>query len=276
VTDSLLACTVRGCGLPLVRRERTWTCAGGHAFDVARSGYVNLLQPQDRRSPEAGDSKAAIDARSQLLAAGVGRTVVDAVAQRAAGLDLPADAPAVDLGSGSGELLAALTALRSIGAVGIDLSTAAAEHAARRFPAILWVVANADRRLPVLDGRAGLMLSLYGRRNPAECARTLAPGGSLIVAVPAADDLLELRERIQGSGVERDRAERVIDEHAPWFTLRDRWTVRERPTLERDALVQLLAGTYRGARLSTSSKVESLERMDVTLASEILQLEPRR
>jgi len=56
----VLACSVRGCGLPLTRRDRALVCSAGHAFDIARSGYINLLQPQDRRSLVAGDSKTAV------------------------------------------------------------------------------------------------------------------------------------------------------------------------------------------------------------------------
>ena len=43
-----LLCPVRNCHLPLARDGRRLVCAGGHSFDVARSGYVNLLQPQDK------------------------------------------------------------------------------------------------------------------------------------------------------------------------------------------------------------------------------------
>jgi SAM-dependent methyltransferase len=163
-----LACTVRDCGLPLQKREREYVCEYGHTFDIARSGYLNLLQPQDRRSSNAGDSKDAIAARASLLAAGVGRALVNAVAAKAAALDLPDDPVVVDLGSGSGDAIAALAERRSVVGVGIDLATAAAEHAARRFPSHTWVVANADRRLPLLDRSVHLLLSLYGRRNPEE------------------------------------------------------------------------------------------------------------
>ena len=51
-----LLCTVRHCRLPLVREERRLVCANRHSFDVARSGYVNLLQPQDKRSKNPGDT----------------------------------------------------------------------------------------------------------------------------------------------------------------------------------------------------------------------------
>ena len=64
---------------------------------------------------------------------------------------------AADLGCGSGELLGALAAARDICGAGIDLSTAAVERAARRYPALTWVVANADRRLPLLDASVHLV-----------------------------------------------------------------------------------------------------------------------
>jgi len=277
---------VRRCGLPLQRRDGTFVCGAGHSYDIARSGYVNLLQPQDRRSREAGDSRAAVEARASLLAAGVGRTLIDAIANRAATLDLgrlkaaptmsdrlTAAPTIVDLGCGSGDALAALTSRAGTG-VGIDLSTAAVERAARHFPDRTWVVANADRRLPLLDRSVDLVLSLHARRNPAEVVRVLAQTGVLLVAVPAADDLIELREMIQGQRQERDRAGVVLEEHAPLFHLVDRSVVRETLELDREALLNLLRGTYRGVRRGAAQRVAALTRMNVTLASDLLVFRP--
>jgi 23S rRNA (guanine745-N1)-methyltransferase len=260
---------------------------------VARSGYLNLLQPQDRKSVSAGDSNASIDARARLLARGVGRALVDEVVRRvvAAGPNrlrqgyggppkrsAKAEGPGlrtpvvVDIGSGSGDVLGELARVRPIEGIGIDLSTAATAHAARRFPELTWVVANADRRLPLLDHSADLIMSVHGRRNPAECARVLKPGGWLIVAVPAPDDLVELREHVQGARVERDRGDALIAEHAPFFTVRERAVVRERLKLDRDALRDLLRGTYRGERRSAAARVEALAELEVTIASEVFLL----
>ena len=270
-----LACSVRDCGLPLARRDRTFACPAGHSFDIARSGYVNLLQPQDRRSPLAGDSKPAIEARASLLQARIGRRIVDALVARAAEL-APADSGvAVDLGSGCGDGLAVLAGLRPLTCVGIDVSTAACEHAARRFPALTWVVANADRRLPLLDRRVDLVLSLHGRRNAAECARVLGPNGSLLVALPAPDDLIELRTVVQGKGVERDRGDAMLVEHEPFFTLVERLAIREALDIDRDALLNVLRATYRGARRAAAERVDSLQPMRVTFSSDLFVLRAR-
>jgi 23S rRNA (guanine745-N1)-methyltransferase len=266
---------VRSCRLPLERRDRAWTCAAGHSYDIARSGYVNLLQPQDRRSRDAGDSGAALEARASLLAAGVGRTLIETLTNRTAALGLGDASVVVDLGCGSGDALAAVIKNRASAGIGIDLSPAAIGRAARRFPERTWVVANADRRLPLLDNSVDLALSVHGRRNPSEIARVLTTTGHLLVAVPAPDDLIELRELVQGSRVERDRADAVLAEHDQLFTCVERSEVRETLDLDRDALLELLHGTYRGVRHGVAERVAALARMSVTIASEIVLLRLR-
>jgi 23S rRNA (guanine745-N1)-methyltransferase len=266
----VLACSVRNCGRPLERSTRAFACARGHSFDIARRGYVNLLQPQDRRSGAAGDSQDAVDARARLLAAGVGQSLIDAIVRHANTLDLSDSAVVVDLGAGSGDALAAVARQRRVDGIGIDLSSAAVTAAARRFPAMTWVVANADRRLPIRDGSVDLVLSINARRNAAECARILSRPGYVLAAVPATDDLIELREVVQGEAVERERAATLVQEHAAaGFTPIAEETVRERRTLDRDLLVDLLRGTYRGARASAAARVGALSSLDVTLASEV-------
>ena len=272
-----LACTVRDCGEPLHRVTASYSCPRGHTFDVARRGYVNVLQPHDRRSRHAGDTADAVTARSRLLDAGIGAAAIAAIVRVVTSLDLGPRPAIVDLGCGGGELLGTLAATVSDARalVGIDLSTAAIDRAAQHFPALTWVVANADRRLPLLDAGVDAIVSLNGRRNPADTARVLVPRGTLVIGVPAADDLIELREQVLGGRVERDRVPAVIDEHATWFRIANRLIVRERHRLDRPALLDLLQGTYRGSRTSHAGRLAALDTLDVTSASEILILTRR-
>jgi len=272
---------VRGCGAPLATRERALVCPRGHAFDLARRGYVNLLQPQDRRSPEAGDARSAVEARGRLLAAGVGAELIEvAVARALRGLPTPGPARVLDLGAGGGELLGALAAAGrrqglALEALGIDLSVAAVERAARGFPELAWVVANADRRLPLLDSSVDGVLSIFGRRPVAEVQRVLRPGGRWWVAVPAADDLLELRAAVQGRGEARARSAGLEAECGARFRCLEREEVRVHEVLERETLLDLLRATYRGARSSSEARVEGLERLAVTRAAELSLWAPR-
>lgn len=251
-----------------------WTCSRGHSFDIARSGYINLLQPQDRRSTNAGDPAAAVDARRRLLAAGIGGDIVQAFITHAARL-VESNGIVADLGCGAGDALWLLHARQPIDGIGLDLSADAVNIAARRFPALTWVVANADRRLPLLDNVASLVLSLHARRNPDECHRVLVPGGHLLIAVPAPDDLIELRQAVQGQRVERDRVADVIAHHEPRFALVHRIDARERHTLAGEYLRDGLRGTYRGERTSAAARIEAVGTLDVTFASDIVVLRRR-
>lgn len=264
-----LACTVRGCGQPLVRHARTFACARRHSYDVARSGYVNLLQPQDRRAPHPGDARQAVAARAGLERAGVGDALVDAVVRRLASERLRPPAVVADLGSGTGRALAAVAAAREVCGVGIDLSVAAAEHAARHWGGLTWVVANADRTLPLLDGSVDVILSLHARRNPREVARVLRPEGVLLAAVPAPEDLIELRTHVQGGGVTRDRLTVLVAEHEAWFAVEDTFRVTAQLRLEPDQLRALLSATYCGRRHSANPRVSALTPLEVTLASDV-------
>jgi 23S rRNA (guanine745-N1)-methyltransferase len=265
-----LACTVRGCGRPLTRDDRRLICDAGHAFDIARSGYISLLQPQDRRSLSAGDTKESVAARARLLQAGIGRGAIAAIVARLT----PGDGRLVvaDLGCGSGELLGAVAAAREVSGIGIDLSTAALDMAARRVPSVTWIVANADRTLPLLDASLDVVLSLNARRNPLECARVLKPGGRVIVGVPAPDDLVELRAAVQGEALERERADPVVAMHEPLFAVEERFTNREHHRLEDAQLRDLLRSTYRGARTSAAGRVNELHSLDVTSSTDIVVL----
>src|SRR5947199_10671655 len=75
-----LLCTVRECRAALVREERRAVCERGHSFDVARSGYLNLLQPQDRRSRHPGDSAEAVAARRRVIERGLTKPIDDTIA----------------------------------------------------------------------------------------------------------------------------------------------------------------------------------------------------
>lgn len=267
-----LACSVRGCGLPLAARERALACARGHAFDLARSGYANLLQPQDRRSARAGDARETVAARERLARAGVDAALRAALGARVARLAAAGGARALlDVGCGPGVVLAAAAPPGAL-AFGLDLSVPAVDAAARRSPGHGWIVANADRRLPFQDASLDLVLAIKGPRNPAEFARVLAPGGRLLLAACAPDDLDELRRASAGGALPRDPAERALALCAGRFVLEAREEVRERTALEPDALRDLLRVAYRGARHAEARRADALEPMAVTQSSVLFEL----
>ncbi|MFN2240015.1 MAG: methyltransferase domain-containing protein [Thermoanaerobaculia bacterium] len=268
-----LLCTVRGCALPLAREERVLRCAHNHAFDLAGSGYANLLQPQDRRSARPGDRKEAVLARRSLAERGYAAPLFDRLLAQAT--LLPAGSAVLDVGCGEGTHLGRLFALLKIDGSGIDISTTAIDLAARRYPGPTWVVGNADRSLPYPDASFHLITSITARRNPSEFARVLRRGGKVFIAVPAEDDLAELREAVQGASGDRSRVETIAQELHEHFVLESSEVIRDRQELDREGLVALLHATYRGLRHSERQRVEALERMTVTFAWETMVFAPR-
>ncbi|HEV2856751.1 MAG TPA: methyltransferase domain-containing protein [Thermoanaerobaculia bacterium] len=276
-----LICPVRRCAAPLERQGQSLVCPRGHTFDLARSGYCNLLQPQDRRSKNPGDPKETVEARRRFQDAGHGAALLKALIAEIDALDLPPGAAVLDVGCGEGTYLGRITRdiarERPVEAHGIDLSAPAVDLAARRFPEATWIVGNADRFLPWAPESFDLVLSIDARLNPGEMRRVLKPEGWLLVAVPGPDDLVELRTAVLGEGLTRDRMERVEAMLAGDFELDGRRTVRETVRLSPEAARDALAATYRGARESRRERIEAISAMDVTLSHELARFRaPRR
>src|SRR3954465_3550957 len=101
----MLLCPVRDCHMPLAREEKRLVCPRKHSFDIARSGYINLLQPQDRRSRQPGDTAEAVAARRRLHDRGVTQPMLQAIAE----ITAPSENDvALDVGCGDGFYLGTL------------------------------------------------------------------------------------------------------------------------------------------------------------------------
>ncbi|MBZ5607113.1 MAG: methyltransferase domain-containing protein [Acidobacteriia bacterium] len=252
----MLLCPVRNCHMPLRRAERRLLCPRGHSFDVARSGYINLLQPQERRSKHPGDTAAAVAARRRLQDRGVTEPLLRAIAEMLAAR--PSDI-VLDAGCGDGFYLGSLARQTGFDAHGVDISTPAVDAAARRYPECEWIVANADRFLPYADRSFSIVLSITARMNAGEFRRVLRDGGGLLVAIPAPEDLVELR------GAGRDRVARTIQTFAPEFTLVDRRRVVTAADLDAAAVHDVLVSIYRPMR------VQPVQAMRLTFSLDLLR-----
>jgi 23S rRNA (guanine745-N1)-methyltransferase len=256
----MLLCTVRGCCLPLIddapaRSGRHATssrlvCAAGHSFDRSRDGYVNLLQPQDRRSRNPGDSKAAVQARRRLHDRGVASVTYQGIATSLA----PKQGEVLlDVGCGEGFYAGSLARDFQIDAHGTDLSVFAIQAAAKRYKSCGWVVANADRFLPYADHSFDIVSSITARLHPTDFRRILRPEGRLLVAVPAPEDLMELRgvsatQPLEPARIGPDRVPRVLAELADGFELVVRERITTREDLDAPAVADLLLTIYRPHR----------------------------
>ena len=265
-----LHCTVRNCPHLLALKADGLFCDAGHHFDKPKGGFWNLLQPQDKKSLTPGDSEDAVLARHRWLERGHAAGLIQTL------LPWTSDPPigrVMDLGCGEGTFGQALFSDLEASYCGVDLSKRAIRLAAKRWPAGTWVLANADRFLPAVDQSIDCVLSLFGRRPAAEIARVLKSGGRCIVAVPGEEDLIQLREQVQQTGIRRSRWEVVVEELEAAglkFQQHQLWTTSVE--LEPDAIADALAMTYRAVRKSQHDRAEQLDAMSVTLAADLILL----
>jgi 23S rRNA (guanine745-N1)-methyltransferase len=244
------------------------TCAAGHSFDRARSGYLNLLLSTQRHSPEPGDSPEMLRSRRAILQAGVYDAMSDAVnAAVQQALGDRSEARIADLGCGEGFFLGRLK--RHLGQhqyFGVDISRAGVKMATAYDRSITWMVASLHDS-PFLPGSLDVALSTFAPLAPADVRRVLRPDGFLITATPGPDHLDALRAIIYASVVPHAPAPAVIADD-PTFTLVHSTRARATAAVHsQESVMHLLAMTpfYWNISLDTKARVEACESLEFTV-----------
>jgi 23S rRNA (guanine745-N1)-methyltransferase len=252
----LLRCPT--CGADLAREVGVVRCAEGHAFDVARQGYVSLLAAGRRQPP--GDTADMVAARERFLDAGhfqpLASALGDLLEHAFGGLG-----SIVDLGAGTGWYLAALLdRFPDATGIALDVSKPALRRAARAHPRAAAVGCDAWGPLPLRDHVAGAVLNVFAPRNALEIARVLAPDGAALVVTPGASHLEELVRPLGLIGVDPDKQARLADQLAVALDVVERRDLRWRMRLGHD-------GALAAAAMGPSAFHVEPERLDERVAA---------
>lgn len=199
----VLRCPV--CAGPFEVDRRVLRCTEGHAFDVAKQGYVNLLTG----SVTAGtaDTASMAAARAEFLASGHYAAVADAVARRSG---VHQGSVVLDAGAGTGYYVSRLLDEAPDGrGLALDISKFAARRAARAHPRIAAAVCDTWRALPVRDQSIDVVLNVFAPRNGPEFARVLKQDGVLIVVTPTTRHLAEVADALGLLNVDVRKEERL-------------------------------------------------------------------
>lgn len=211
LADALAALRCPVCGGALAARDNTVRCPQGHAFDIARQGYLNLDTGGGR--PHQADTAAMIAARESFLGQQHYAPIAGAVsglAHRLAPAGAAGPGVVLDLAGGTGYYLAAvLAALPGRTGICLDLSKPALRKAARAHPRAVAVGSDIWRPFPLAGGSAAIVLSVFGPRNLAETIRVLGPAGIFLLVTPDPRHLAELVGPLGMLSVDAAKPQRV-------------------------------------------------------------------
>jgi 23S rRNA (guanine745-N1)-methyltransferase len=148
----------------------------------------------------------------------------------------------VDVGAGTGWWLSrVLDRAPDRAGVALDSSKPALRRAARAHPRAAAALCDAWQALPVADGAAALVLSVFAPRDGAEIARVLAPDGVLLVVAPTPRHLAELVGPLGLLRVDARKEERLERALGDGFAAAERREVEVAMALSR-ADVEAVAG----------------------------------
>ena len=233
---SIFCCPI--CGGPLDREPSAYSCPAGHSFDLAREGYVHLLPANRMHSKMPGDDKGMAAARAAFLSKDYYAPLRDALCSIA--LERTGPAPRVlDTGCGEGYYSARLAAAMGAPLTGLDISKEAVRCAAAKYKACAWLCSTAAH-IPVPDGSAGTLTSLFALTLPGEFRRVLREGGIFLQVLAAEDHLLGLKSIIYE---ELTHKEKNITPLLPGFELLESQEIKFPFTVEGAQIGHLLSMT---------------------------------
>lgn len=193
---SIFICPV--CGEKLDISGKSYICPNRHTFDMAKSGYVNLL-PTNNSGSVHGDNKLMLRARREFLEKGYYKPLCDVVC-KVVGKYCGEKSIILDAGCGEGYYTTAVKANFdksniAVEMYGIDISKDAVDMAAKRKSCVNFAAASVFH-IPVMTNSCDLLLTMFAPYCGEEYGRVLKNGGIMVMAIPSENHLWELKSKI--------------------------------------------------------------------------------
>jgi len=213
------------CNNSLAKHEQSLICENQHTYDIARSGYINLLPVNEKSSKNPGDSKEMVAARANFLnqnhylpiitkintfiAAKIATATLtqssssaDSGIQRNIDSGIPLKTSKIplsilDAGCGEGYYLTKIKNYfnASVNCLGIDISKAAIHAAAKRSKEICWCVASIYH-LPIIDHSQDLIINIFSPYDFTELLRVAKKDAIIILVIPNDKHLIEIKNLV--------------------------------------------------------------------------------
>lgn len=185
------------CGKFLYSDEKTYRCENRHSFDIAKQGYVNLLQSQQSKLKHHGDDKLMIKARREFLNRGYYKPLLKELI-KTADKYLAGNSTIIDAGCGDCYYSSGVyenLAHKKFDILGVDISKDALIYGAKRSANIQLAVGSVFS-LPFCDDCADAVFNIFSPLSTDEYKRILKCGGLLFRIIPLEYHLFGLKEKI--------------------------------------------------------------------------------
>ncbi len=260
--ESYFKCPI--CKGDFSRVNNSLKCDKGHSFDIASSGYINLLKPGKMNNAKAGDSKEMIRARSNFFECGAYLPIQEKICEIVGRFknDLT-----IDAGCGEGYYTLGLAStVKSV--IGFDMSKFGCEHGAkcaRRVckDNVLFSVSSIFE-MPLSDGCADMVVNMFAPVASEEFHRVLATQGYLIVVSAGVEHL---------NGLKRILYSDVYDNEEKFLTY-DGFELLSVENLKYDTLINgteaiynlfTMTPYYHRTSLNDKEKLKHIDKLETTV-----------
>lgn len=254
------------CGENLLNMEKLLKCPRNHCFDRARSGYVNLLPVKQKHAKLPGDNPDMIRARRDFLSKNYYQNLQEMLFETVKKY-FPANGVILDAGCGEGYYTSKISQLTEH-CFGIDISKSATDFASRSDKFTNYAVGSVFH-LPVQDNSCDMLISVFAPYCGNEFLRVLKSGAYLIMVIPSAKHLWELKQAVY----EKPYENQVKDYQLEHFDFCEKISVETMISLDNAQdirnLFQMTPYAYRTGA-TERERLQNLKSLQVQTAFEIL------
>lgn len=245
------------CKSLLVKDNNTYHCIKGHSFDIAKSGYTNLLVHTQKST---GDNKEMVKARNTFFKKDYYVSLKRQLLEIIRNLNIDT---MIDAGCGEGYYTNYIKDYLDINIHGFDMSKYALNYASKANKKVNYFVSSIFD-LPLIDNSVDLVLSIFAPISEIEFRRILKDEGYFIKVSPHKRHLWELKELLYDKPYENE----IKDFNYQLFDKVDEYIVKDVVTIgssEDLKALFIMTPYYYHTSKEDIDKLNNVDKLDITL-----------
>ena len=249
------------CKKTLIKDNHSYKCEAGHSYDIAKSGYINLLISRSG----SGDCKEMVDARNSFLPKGYYDIIPDKILEILSNYNIRKNEYILDGGCGTG-YYDSLIKRQYPNIIGFDISKDAVLKASKNNPDLLYMVAS-SYAIPIMDNSISCLINIFAPTSELESYRVLKDDGLLIVVTPGEEHLIELKQALYDSPYLNKQTNPKVDH----LTLVDTIDISKSQKVANDDLINITKMTpyFYKTNQDNLERLQRIDNLDLTISFRI-------